>query len=645
MAKKVIGIDLGTTNSCVAVMEAGAPVVIANSEGARTTPSVVAAAESGERLVGQVARRQAVTNPKNTIFAVKRLIGRKFESPEVEKAKKVLPYELAKAPNGDAWVNMRGEGKSPQEVSAMVLTKMKQTAEDYLGEKVTDAVITVPAYFDDAQRQATKDAGRIAGLNVLRIINEPTAAALAYGLDKKAEKTIAVFDLGGGTFDISILELGDGVFEVKSTNGDTYLGGEDFDHKIVDFLADEFRKEQGIDLRKDTLALQRLKEASEKAKHELSTSLETDINLPFITADASGPKHLNIKISRAKLESLCSDLLTRLIEPCRTALKDAGMRADQIGEVILVGGMTRMPAVQAKVKEIFGKEPSKSVNPDEAVAIGAAVQAGVLQGEVKDVLLLDVTPLSLGIETYGGVATKLIDKNTTVPTRKSQVFSTASDNQPAVSIHVLQGEREMAGDNKTLGRFELVGIPPAPRGVPQIEVTFDIDANGIVHVSAKDLGTGKEQSIRITASSGLSEEEIKQRIKDAEAHAEEDKKKRELIEARNQLDSLIYATERSMSDLGDKLSAEEKGNVNVALEDAKKALESKEPEAIKTAMETLTKASHKLSEEVYKKAAAGAAAAGGSANPGSEQATDAGTDKDADVVDADFEEVRDSSSK
>jgi molecular chaperone DnaK len=453
MAKKVIGIDLGTTNSCVAVMEAGAPVVIANSEGARTTPSVVAAAESGERLVGQVARRQAVTNPKNTIFAVKRLIGRKFESPEVEKAKKVLPYELAKAPNGDAWVNMRGEGKSPQEVSAMVLTKMKQTAEDYLGEKVTDAVITVPAYFDDAQRQATKDAGRIAGLNVLRIINEPTAAALAYGLDKKAEKTIAVFDLGGGTFDISILELGDGVFEVKSTNGDTYLGGEDFDHKIVDFLADEFRKEQGIDLRKDTLALQRLKEASEKAKHELSTSLETDINLPFITADASGPKHLNIKISRAKLESLCADLLTRLIEPCRTALKDASMRADQIGEVILVGGMTRMPAVQAKVKEIFGKEPSKSVNPDEAVAIGAAVQAGVLQGEVKDVLLLDVTPLSLGIETYGGVATKLIEKNTTVPTRKSQVFSTASDNQPAVSIHVLQGEREMAGDNKTLGRF------------------------------------------------------------------------------------------------------------------------------------------------------------------------------------------------
>jgi molecular chaperone DnaK len=643
---KVIGIDLGTTNSCVAVMEAGSPIVIANSEGARTTPSVVAANDSGERVVGQVARRQAVTNPKNTIFAVKRLIGRKFDSPEVEKAKKVLPYELAKAPNGDAWVKLRGEGKSPQEVSAVILTKMKQTAEDYLGEKVTDAVITVPAYFDDAQRQATKDAGRIAGLNVLRIINEPTAAALAYGLDKKAEKTIAVFDLGGGTFDISVLELGDGVFEVKSTNGDTYLGGEDFDHSIVDFLADEFRKEQGIDLRKDTLALQRLKEAAEKAKHELSTSLETDINLPFITADASGPKHLNMKMSRAKLESLCATLLQRLVEPCKTALKDAGVRADQIGEVILVGGMTRMPAVQAKVKEIFGKEPSKSVNPDEAVAIGAAVQAGVLQGEVKDVLLLDVTPLSLGIETYGGVATKLIDKNTTVPTRKSQVFSTASDNQPAVSIHVLQGEREMAADNKTLGRFELVGIPPAPRGVPQVEVTFDIDANGIVHVSAKDLGTGKEQSIRITASSGLTEEEIKQRIKDAEAHAEEDKKKRELIEVRNQLDSLIYATERSMVDLGDKLTAEDKGNVNVALEDAKKALESKDADAIRTAMEALTKASHKLSEEVYKKAAASSAAAGGSAQPGANgAAADSGSDKDADVVDADFEEVRDSSAK
>ncbi|MBX7144456.1 MAG: molecular chaperone DnaK [Oligoflexia bacterium] len=637
---KVIGIDLGTTNSCVAIMEGGSPVVIANSEGARTTPSVVATNEAGERLVGQVARRQAVTNPKNTIFAVKRLIGRKFESPEVNKARKVLPYEIAKAQNGDAWVKLRGESKSPQEISAFILTKMKQTAEDYLGDKVTDAVITVPAYFDDAQRQATKDAGRIAGLNVLRIINEPTAAALAYGLDKKAEKTIAVFDLGGGTFDISILELGDGVFEVKSTNGDTYLGGEDFDLKLVDFIADEFKREQGIDLRKDTLALQRLKEAAEKAKHELSTSLETDINLPFITADASGPKHLNMKITRAKFEGLCADLLQRLVDPCKTALKDAGIRPDQVGEVVLVGGMTRMPAVQQKVKEIFNREPSKNVNPDEAVAIGAAVQAGVLQGEVKDVLLLDVTPLSLGIETYGGVATKLIDKNTTIPTRKSQVFSTASDNQPAVSIHVLQGEREMATDNKTLGRFELVGIPPAPRGVPQIEVTFDIDANGIVHVSAKDLGTGKEQSIRITASSGLNEEEIKQRIKDAEAHAEDDKKKRELVEARNQLDALIYASERSMKDLSDKLSPDERGNVTTALEEAKKALESKDVATLRAAMEKLTQASHKLSEEVYKKAAASGAAADTSAHGASNGASASGK-PDGDVVDADFEEVQD----
>lgn len=641
---KVIGIDLGTTNSCVAVMEGGSPTVIANSEGARTTPSVVAANESGERLVGQVARRQAVTNPKNTIFAVKRLIGRKHSSPEVTKACKVLPYEITKSQNGDAWVKLRSEAKSPEEISALILGKMKQTAEDYLGDKVTDAVITVPAYFDDAQRQATKDAGRIAGLNVLRIINEPTAAALAYGLEKKGDKTIAVFDLGGGTFDVSILELGDGVFEVKSTNGDTYLGGEDFDLKIVDFLADEFKKEQGIDLRKDTLALQRLKEAAEKAKHELSTSLETDVNLPFITADASGPKHLNMKISRAKLEALCSDLLQRLVEPCKTALKDAGMKPEQIGEVILVGGMTRMPAVQAKVKEIFGKEPSKSVNPDEAVAIGAAVQAGVLQGEVKDVLLLDVTPLSLGIETYGGVATKLIEKNTTIPTRKSQVFSTASDNQPAVSIHVLQGEREMAADNKTLGRFELVGLPPAPRGVPQIEVTFDIDANGIVHVSAKDLGTGKEQSIRITASSGLNEQEIKQRIKDAELHAEDDKKKRELIEARNQLDTLIYATERSLKDLGDKLTPEDKGNVNVALEEAKKSLELQDLQAVKDAVEKLSKASHKLSEEVYKKAAAasGAGATAGAAASEANSEDQSTKQDDADVVDADFEDVRES---
>jgi molecular chaperone DnaK len=633
---KVIGIDLGTTNSCVAVMEGGSPTVIANSEGSRTTPSVVGANDAGERLVGQIAKRQAVTNPKNTIFAVKRLIGRRYEAPEVEKAKKVLPYEITSASNGDAWVKLKGEPKSPQEVSAMILTKMKQTAEDYLGDKVTDAVITVPAYFDDAQRQATKDAGKIAGLNVLRIINEPTAAALAYGLDKKHEKTIAVFDLGGGTFDVSILELGDGVFEVKSTNGDTFLGGEDFDLILVGYLADEFKKDQGIDLRNDTMALQRLKEAAEKAKHELSSSMETDINLPFITADASGPKHLNIKITRAKFEALCADLLRRLEDPCRIALRDAGLKASDIGEVILVGGMTRMPAVQARVKEIFGKEASKSVNPDEAVAIGAAVQAGVLQGDVKDVLLLDVTPLSLGLETYGGVFTKLIEKNTTIPTRKSQVFSTASDNQPAVSIHVLQGEREMAGDNKALGRFELEGLPPAPRGVPQIEVTFDIDANGIVSVSAKDKGTGKEQSIRITSSSGLSKEEIERMVNDAKAHADEDRKRRELVEEKNKLDTLVYATEKTMSDLADKVPADLKGSVNTAVEDAKKALESGDADKIKSAYSALEKASHKLSEEAYKRSAAaeegaaGAEASGDGASAGKE-----------DVVDADYEEVRD----
>lgn len=638
---KVIGIDLGTTNSCVSIMEGGSPVVIANSEGSRTTPSVVGMNDAGERLVGQIAKRQAVTNPKNTIFAVKRLIGRKMDAPEVEKARKVLPYEIVGSSNNDAWVKLKGDSKSPQEISAMVLTKMKQTAEDYLGERVTDAVITVPAYFDDAQRQATKDAGKIAGLNVLRIINEPTAAALAYGLDKKHEKTIAVFDLGGGTFDVSILELGDGVFEVKATNGDTFLGGEDFDLILVDYLADEFKREQGIDLRNDTMALQRLKEASEKAKHELSSSMETDINLPFITADASGPKHMNLKISRAKFESLCASLLKRLEEPCRVALKDAGLKASDIGEVILVGGMTRMPAVQQRVKEIFGKEASKSVNPDEAVAIGAAIQGGVLQGDVKDVLLLDVTPLSLGIETYGGVFTKLIEKNTTIPTRKSQVFSTASDNQPAVSIHVLQGEREMAGDNKTLGRFELVGIPAAPRGVPQIEVTFDIDANGIVSVGAKDLGTGKEQSIKITASSGLSKEEIEAMIQSAKEHADEDRKRREMVEERNKLDTLVYSTEKTLNELGDKASAELKGSVNTALEEAKKALESNDQDKMKAAFTELEKVSHKVAEEAYKKAAAeqqGAAAGNGEQAGGASQAAGG---KDDDVVDADYEEVRD----
>lgn len=638
---KCIGIDLGTTNSCVAVMEGGSPTVIANSEGTRTTPSVVAVNTSGERLVGQVARRQAVTNHENTIFAVKRLIGRKYDAPEVSNAQKVLPYKIVKAANNDAWVELRGEAKSPQEISAMILTKMKQTAEDYLGEEVTDAVITVPAYFDDAQRQATKDAGRIAGLNVQRIINEPTAAALAYGMDKDGDKTIAVFDLGGGTFDISILELGDGVFEVKSTNGDTFLGGEDFDHKIVEFLADEFKKDQGVDLKKDTMALQRLKEAAEKAKHELSNSLETDINLPFITADASGPKHLQIKLSRAKLEDICSDLLERLKAPCTTALKDAGVQASSINDVILVGGMTRMPAVQKKVKEIFNKEPSKNVNPDEAVAIGAAVQAGVLQGDVKDVLLLDVTPLSLGIETYGGVFTKLIDKNTTIPTRKSQVFSTAADNQPAVSIHVLQGEREMANDNKTLGRFELVGIPPAPRGVPQVEVTFDIDSNGIVNVSAKDMGTGKEQSIKITASSGLSEEEIQRRIKEAEEYAEEDRKKKESVEVRNKLDSLVYATERSIKDIGDKISQSDKDTINAAIEKSKKALEGNDLDAIKAAEEELTQASHKLSEEMYKSAQQAQQAGDQSASNGAADSQSSNADASSeDVVDADFEEVR-----
>ena len=626
---KVIGIDLGTTNSCVAVMEGKAPKVIENAEGARTTPSIVAFADDNERLVGQPAKRQAVTNPEKTIFAVKRLIGRRYEDPIIEKDKKLVPYKISKAGNGDAWVEADGKGYSPSQISAFILQKMKETAEAYLGQKVDQAVITVPAYFNDAQRQATKDAGKIAGLEVLRIINEPTAAALAYGLDKAKQGIIAVYDLGGGTFDISCLEIGDGVFEVKSTNGDTFLGGEDFDMRLVNYLADEFQKEQGIDLRKDKLALQRLKESAEKAKIELSSTTQTEVNLPFITADASGPKHLTMKLTRAKFEALVDDLIQRTIEPCRKALKDAGLTAAEIGEVVLVGGMTRMPKVQEVVKQFFGKEPHKGVNPDEVVAIGAAIQAGVLQGDVTDVLLLDVTPLSLGIETLGGVFTRIIDRNTTIPTKKSQVFSTAEDNQNAVTIRVFQGEREMAADNKMLGNFDLVGIPPAPRGMPQVEVTFDIDANGIVNVNAKDKATNKEQQIRIQASGGLSEADIEKMVKDAEAHADEDKKRKAQVEAKNHGEALVHSTEKALTEHGSKVSDGDRTAIEDAIADLKEALKGDDSEVIQAKTNALATASMKLGEAIYNQQQG---AAGGDGASG---------EKKDDVVDAEFTEVDD----
>ncbi|UCG77559.1 MAG: molecular chaperone DnaK [Nitrospirota bacterium] len=635
---KAIGIDLGTTNSVVAVVQAGEEVVIPNQEGNRTTPSIVAFSEKGERLVGQIAKRQAVTNPENTIFSVKRLMGRKFDSDQVQDAIKKLPYKIVKADNGDAHVEVRGKRYSPPEISAMILQKLKQAAEDYLGEAVTDAVITVPAYFDDSQRQATKDAGKIAGLNVLRIINEPTAASLAYGIDKKKDEKVAVYDLGGGTFDISVLEIGEGIIEVKSTNGDTYLGGDDFDLRIMDWLVDEFKKEQGIDLKQDRMALQRLKEAAERAKIELSTAAETEINLPFVTADATGPKHLLVKLARSKFEQLTDDLVQRTTEPCKKAISDAGISTSEIDEVLMVGGQTRTPKVSNIVSSYFGKEPNKTVNPDEVVSVGAAIQAAVLKGDVKEVLLLDVTPLSLGIETLGGVFTKIIERNTTIPTKKNQIFSTASDNQPAVTIKIHQGEREMAADNKLLGVFELVGIPPAPRGVPQIDVAFDIDANGILHVSAKDLGTGKEQSIRITASSGLSEEEVERMVKEAGEHAEDDKKTRTLADAKNEADTLVYTVEKSLTEYGDKITAEEKTKIQEALEKCKNLKDSAtDADQLKSAINELATASHKLAEQIYQQQAAQQEAAGAGAEPGS--ASEGATGEDEDVVEAEFEDV------